>query len=189
MARSRKGSAFERWFCRELSLWWSEGKDDDLFWRTAGSGARANVRSRKGKRTVGQHGDIASTDTSSAILTKVLTIELKRGYNKATVADLLDQPLGGAIQKYEYWFSQASTASEQSGTFAWLLVVKRDHREPIVFMPSNLWSIIKTMFQHHIRFTRSDVSVFGVPLKDFFQNVGKGTMAMIGQRTCDLGQH
>lgn len=38
---SAKGSSFEREFCKKLSLWVSDGKDPDIFWRTAGSGSMA----------------------------------------------------------------------------------------------------------------------------------------------------
>ncbi len=35
---ARKGSSFERQFCKQLSLWVSGGVDSDIYWRTTGSG-------------------------------------------------------------------------------------------------------------------------------------------------------
>lgn len=135
MSKSKKGGQFEREFCKTLSLWWSDGKDDALFWRTAGSGARAKVRGRRGKDTANQHGDITATDPSAQPFIDLLTVELKRGYSKFSVADLLDKPKGGGIQVYEGWFEQAEESHRQAGSFSWMIVSKRDRREAVVFFP------------------------------------------------------
>lgn len=39
-----KGSAFERKICKALSLWVTDGRRQDVFWRSAMSGGRATVR-------------------------------------------------------------------------------------------------------------------------------------------------
>lgn len=44
-----KGSVFEREICKALGRWWTDGERDDIFWRTAGSGARATCRLERGK--------------------------------------------------------------------------------------------------------------------------------------------
>lgn len=129
-----KGSAFEREFCKKLSLWWSYGDDDSLFWRTSNSGGRASVRGRNKKKTRGHYGDICSTDSDSAPFTQVFTVELKRGYSRSTFADLLDKPKQAAKQMYEQWIEQAATARNMAGTPHWLLVVRRDRREPLLIM-------------------------------------------------------
>jgi len=41
-----KGSSFERKICKELSLWWSGGKSDSIFYRTGGSGGTGDARRR-----------------------------------------------------------------------------------------------------------------------------------------------
>jgi len=139
--RAAKGGAFERWFCKALSLWWSQdlaAPRDDLFWRTSTSGARATVRARRGLATAGHCGDVCATDAAGAPLTRLVTIELKRGYNGSTVADLLDRPPGAAAQTYERWFSQAEAARAAAEAFSWLLIVRRDRREPLAFLPLEL---------------------------------------------------
>jgi len=73
----RKGSAFERKICKLLSLWWSEGKEEYLFWRSAGSGSVATVAARKGKRASTQIGDICAIDTRGQPLMDVIAIECK----------------------------------------------------------------------------------------------------------------
>lgn len=56
-----KGADFERLMARELSLWISAGKSDDLLWRSGGSGARSTSRFKKkgGKHLDYQSADIA----------------------------------------------------------------------------------------------------------------------------------
>jgi hypothetical protein len=136
---SNKGSDYERDLCRTLSLWWT-GDRDDVFWRTAGSGARAKARGRQGKDTEGQHGDIGATDPIGKPLIDLITFEIKRGYNSKTIADLLDAPKSSALQVYERWINQASESAAQAHSFAWALIVKRDQRDPFVITPAKLWT-------------------------------------------------
>lgn len=135
--KSGKGSTFERSICTQLSLWFSGGVSDDWFWRTAGSGARATVRGRKGKRTTGHCGDICATCPEAQPFLDYFAVECKKGYSKFTVADLLDKPEGAAKQEYEKWFEQAELSRKNSGAKAWLLIVKRDRRDALVFCPTN----------------------------------------------------
>jgi len=73
----QKGSAFEREMCKKLSLWISDGKSDDLFWRSAMSGGRATVRRKKGRTTASGHGDITAVTPYGNILTDHFVIECK----------------------------------------------------------------------------------------------------------------
>lgn len=132
--RAAKGPAFERQFCRELSLWWSNGQEDSLFWRTSTSGARATTRRKLGKDTIGHYGDICATDQRGVPFTDVFTVELKRGYNRATLHDLLDVPHNGADQTYEKWIIQAIRSHIMAGSLSWMLVTKRDRRDPLVVL-------------------------------------------------------
>jgi hypothetical protein len=77
-----KGSSFERDISVKLSLWFSEGKRDDIFYRSQSSGARATQRYKSKKTTEGQHGDIAATCSEGEPLIKKWNIELKSGYSK-----------------------------------------------------------------------------------------------------------
>lgn len=55
-----KGSSFERDVCRRLSLWVSEDKHEDVFWRSSMSGGRATVAHKRGIRLTAQAGDICA---------------------------------------------------------------------------------------------------------------------------------
>lgn len=78
---SKKGPKFERTICKMLSLWWSEGERDDIFWRTAGSGGRATVRRKQGKETANSAADMMSAHEDGKPFTKVCLSEIKRGYS------------------------------------------------------------------------------------------------------------
>lgn len=78
MANSKqKGSAFERKICKQLSLWISDGQEDDLLWRSAMSGGSATVARRKGKNKTHQCGDISAIAEKGHLLTNAVIIECK----------------------------------------------------------------------------------------------------------------
>jgi hypothetical protein len=95
----QKGSSFEREVCRDLSLWVSRQRSDDLFWRSAMSGGRATVRLKKGKKTAHQAGDICAVHPDGNILTDMFFIECKF-YADLQAASLL---FGGAGKIISFW--------------------------------------------------------------------------------------
>lgn len=175
MSKSAKGSRFERRICNQLSLWWSEGKDDSLFWRTSNSGGRATTRAKKSKDTANAHGDIAATDPSSQPLIDFITLELKRGYNKFTIQDLLDKPAGAKEQKHEEWFRKAIQSSKLSKSSHWMVIVQRDRREALAFFS---WSLAQelhlscdTPLKLQVKVGIIKVVIVCIPLKEFLSNV------------------
>ena len=151
-----KGAKYEREVCRDLSLWVSDNKYDDLYWRSSMSGGRSTVRHKKGKRTIGHGGDICSTSNKGRFLTDLFTIELKKGYNRATLHDLLDKPLDSkrgksAKQTYELFLDQAMIASRVSKTPFWMLIHKRDRREALVLVPDLFLCEREMLYKSSIR--------------------------------------
>jgi len=137
-----KGSSFEREFCKDLSRWWDCDRDgrDDIFWRSSNSGGRATVRAALGKTTAGQYGDVAATCPSGVPLMDFVTIELKRGYSKFTIQDPFDVKTAGAQQQWTKWYEQAVRSHLDAGSCGWLLVHQRDRRDPLVYMPEQLYA-------------------------------------------------
>lgn len=131
MSSHGKGSSFERRTCKTLGEWWA-GRDD-IFWRSAGSGARAKVRGRSGKQTAGQHGDIAAIDPLGVAFIDAFTLELKKGYNHDTIHDVLDTPKGRRRPVLLDWVAQAVESHEHAGSLAWLVIHARDRRDPLVY--------------------------------------------------------
>jgi len=72
----QKGSSFERQICKELSLWWSDGEDPDVFWRSPGSGSWARG---KGSEAPGW-GDVVALKPEGELFTSHVVVEIKRGY-------------------------------------------------------------------------------------------------------------
>lgn len=144
---SHKGSNFEREVCKKLSLWWSGNERDDIFWRTSGSGARATTRSKRRKKTYGQYGDIAADDPIGEPLTKLMTIEVKRGYSNESFANLIENTEHAFAKPclYFQFIQQAQKESEQANTYGWMIIAKRDKRMPIVILPYHLYNLLRSV--------------------------------------------
>ncbi len=138
MSSSQKGSSFERTICKQLSLWWTDGDRDDVFWRTSGSGARATMRSKSGRGTKNQYGDIQATDPIGQPLIDLCTIEIKKGYGKYSYFDLIDKLPNETRQPYRKFILQAVDQCLEAGTKSWLLITKRDRKETVITMPISL---------------------------------------------------
>jgi hypothetical protein len=140
---SSKGSGYERELCKHLSLWWTDGGRDDVFWRSSGSGGRAMLRGRAGAATAGQHGDVAATDPVGAPLIDAFTIEIKRGYSEHTTQDLTDRRPGGGVQVWEQFIAQTVESYENAGSLSWLIIARRDRREAMAWMPPHALQMLK----------------------------------------------
>ncbi len=75
----KKGASFERYVCKLLSKWVSCGKRVDCFWRSAMSGGRATLESRKGHKMAfgSQSGDITATHPDGNHLLKIFCVDAK----------------------------------------------------------------------------------------------------------------
>jgi len=134
-----KGMQFERDICVSLSLWWTNGKDDDVFWRSDASGGRATNRAKRGKTTSGQYGDVAAINPSGSALIRLTPLELKKGYPKVSVHDLLDHLPKQKPPVFWEWVQQAQAASDASPTaIGWLLITGRTRRKALLWMPGNI---------------------------------------------------
>ena len=131
--KSGKGSNFEREICKMLSEWWSSGANDDLFWRTDNSGGRAKFRKRyQGKDTYGQAGDVQAINPIGQPLLDVFTLELKRGYSKNTMMDMMDKKPHMAMQQWEKHIRQVIGDSKNAKSKSWMLISRRDQREAVI---------------------------------------------------------
>jgi hypothetical protein len=127
-----KGQQFERDLCRQLSLWWSDGTNDDWFWRSSQSGGRATQRAKKGQKTANAAGDIAAMTKEGQVLLDYVCIEAKKGYPLVSVADLYEKTSGG------FWnfIDQAKKSASVAGTPYWAVIHKRDRRDAVIVMPA-----------------------------------------------------
>ena len=174
-----KGGNFERDMSRAFSRWWTNGERDDIFWRTGGSGGRATARSRSGKHTAGQYGDIAATDPLGAPLIDWITIELKRGYTEAHIGDVFDRLSTSKPSQLIDFFNQARNSHKEAASDAWLVVHARDRRTPMVWLPAKALRQIDqydlgdvASLKPQLRYDDgAGLRVVGFPLAVFFEQI------------------
>jgi len=117
-----KGNQWERDFCRDLSNWWTEGKDPDAFWR-------ADME-KKGLEARMKCGDVVATSDAGKELTRTCGIELK-AYKDIELITNLIRP--GAKSKVNDWWEKIEMETKPLVKEP-ILVVKIDRRETFVFI-------------------------------------------------------
>lgn len=117
-----KGGEFERLICKRLSLWISEGKRDDLLWRSAMSGGRATVMKKKGKQVETQQGDISAIHPDGHKLTDRFIIECKNLHSLE-----FDRYLYGEGCLKLIWLKLLA-----DGTSRLPMLVMKEYRKPIL---------------------------------------------------------
>jgi hypothetical protein len=145
---NKKGADFERSICKMLSLWFSHGKQEDIFWRTAGSGARATTRAKKGLSTSDHAGDICAIDIVGKPLTDIVLFELKRGYSSKTPSksisliafiDKLSKEKDPILLK---WMDKLDEETKTHGRKFWLCIFKRDRKQAVIGMMKSTFDYI-----------------------------------------------
>ena len=172
-----KGSAFEREIAKELSLWWSEGERDDIFYRSHSSGARFTQRKKIGKDTALQGADITCSDPDGELLIKNWNIECKTGYGSKTksgitkwdVLDFID-----SLQKepiLQKMWKQCKKDAELTRREP-ILIFRRNSRTPCIIMNNNyknkLISYYGNIIYHTISIAFSENVCIAMNLNNFF---------------------
>lgn len=155
MGNSHKGSAFERTLCKEFSAWVANGfypgetkkgyyvgekiPKDDVFWRTAGSGARATTRNKKGKDSFGGYGDMCANHPVGIPFVNTFTFEFKRGY-KWDLASIFEKRKANVLVSH---LEQAIESMLKAKTPSFILIEKKDRRVPLVFHTINTYYFFK----------------------------------------------
>ena len=164
-----KGGAYERKICKWLSLWFTENERDDVFFRSASSGAMATQRFKKGKKTSGQQGDITSTDIEGIGFINKFSIELK-SYKDFSL-DFLVYKNKSLIHA---WWNQCKGDAERDDKSPLLIIKKNKKKEIIIFE----YALYKDYFldfcgqinkQKYIKGFIKDEIVAFMLLTDFFE--------------------
>lgn len=150
---SKKGPQFEREICKALSIWWSAGVRDDIFWRTPGSGARATNRAKTGLKTHDSYGDVSAIHPKGKLLTEQFTISLKRGYTATKgkslktldITDLLDCPdnLKTNPLLVDWWQELEEDIQKSGKPKQGIIICKRDRRNSIIIMPRKVFKMLE----------------------------------------------
>ena len=174
--KAKKGGSFEREICKKLSRWWTKNKRDDVFWRTAGSGARATTRMKKNLHTSNSAGDISSLDQSGKIFTETFLIELKRGYtNKISVLPFVDNLKKNKKTTLLSWWKKAEKEKAAHHKKLSLIIFKRDRKIPCIFFSKQAFNFCLRSFQQnritHINILYGNQNFIILPLDVFFNIV------------------
>jgi hypothetical protein len=168
-----KGSSFEREVAHNLSVWWTQGKRTDIFYRSNASGARFTQRKKAGKNTANQAGDLSFTDSEGELLIQNFNFELKTGYGSKTKSgitrwdalDFIDSQQKEPVLKkmWSQCYRDAVTSNRKP-----VLIFRRNNRRPCI-------AFLAEYFQHLIHyFNVPDCSVVQIDgliilsLEDFF---------------------
>jgi|SRR5262252_1389135 len=127
----QKGGRFERDTCRALSLWVSDGKRDDIFWRSSMSGGRATIGLKTGRRRGAQAGDIGAIDGLAELLLRLFYIECK--FHR-------DLNIGQGIIKnngllYGFWTTAVRDARNYNRHA--MLVARQNNTPTLCIIPTN----------------------------------------------------
>jgi len=125
-----KGSGYERDIAKKLSLWWSEGKSDCCIWRSASSGSVATQRAKQDKESKNFYGDLSPTDELAQDLFSYFVAELKRGYNKSNLLDVIDSDNECEFLKLWNQVIRDSILANRNP----LLILKRDRKHDVIFL-------------------------------------------------------
>jgi len=134
-----KGGASENETCRELSLWWSNGKTSALFRRTQMSGGKATVRARKSKKTPYDYGDISFAEPEAKPLIDFFLIENKSGYKDTiNVLDFVDAP-NKHPQLLKWWW-KCEKEREACNRLWSIIIFRRNRKSKCIMVPDELFT-------------------------------------------------
>jgi len=154
-----KGANFEGSISKQLSLWFTEDKEESTFWRTSASGARATMR-RKGNKDVqiDDFGDIKAESPLGKPLTDFFSIELKTGYAKKAKSkakkhdgkevikitnwDILDMVDSNQGKPMFYQFWEQSEKDALAASKEPMLIFRRNNKQPCISLYSDIFNTI-----------------------------------------------
>lgn len=144
-----KGSAFERFVAKTLSLWISNNKHDDLLWRSATSGGRATVAVQKGKRVKTGMGDLVAVERhrQANILINDFVIECKNVKNLRWDALVYGTPESGQtiIPFWRKLLKECSVHNKKP-----MLIAKQNNAEPVVCIQKKMKSLSPLMVSYRM---------------------------------------
>lgn len=129
-----KGSSFERFYAKKISLWITDGKRDDAVWRSSNSGGKATVT-----ESDTQCGDLVPTRPEAQSFFDRFSLELK---NYKAIDFLHFNKENFILYK---WWEQASGDAKRSGDKHPLLIFRINRRGDFLVMnEKTLTELIQT---------------------------------------------
>lgn len=130
MAKSSKGSAFERQMAKYFSQWITGDKDTEyLIYRAQGSGSMGTMARIKGKKVQKNlEGDLIAVDDRAKFFMDKVSIECKNGYKTASLFSTFKNSKSDVLKSF--WV-QAFTEAKSSNKTP-LLIFKPLGNSPLV---------------------------------------------------------
>jgi len=178
MAKNKKGSSFERDICRDLSLWWTAGRNKNVFWRTSQSGGRATTHAKNGAFLKNSFGDIGYIDDVGKPFIDSFLLELKRGYPNINALDFVDNESKKKILLKEWWY-KAECEREKAEKLKSAIIFKKDRKDTCLILETEMVGDIETwcdIYPHNMiildynddRFEDNWIRLSVIKLTDFF---------------------
>ncbi len=159
---SKKGSQWERDFAKQLSKWWSDGKDEYIFSRRSGSGG--SKRDQNGWSEAS--GDIHLDKPEGMPLISTFSFECK--FIQDFTANYWKAFTGQVDRELLAFWQQTVNSAAPYPLRKLMLVIKTNNRKPICITNA---LFIKERVQVYSVFELGGVSVVSFPLGEFFCRV------------------
>jgi hypothetical protein len=139
----KKGGGYEREKARQLSLWFTKDKNDDVFWRTSASGAKATVNLQAGKDVNFNHfGDIGAINTIGFPFIELVNIECK-SYQDFSLLKVLKPNKNPSL--IENFWGEAKKEADDSGRLP-ILIMKKNYFPDLIMMSDDILDLFKYKF-------------------------------------------
>lgn len=172
--KSAKGADFERSLAKRLSLWWTKGERDDIFWRSQQSGGRATQRKKQGKATANQEGDLTVMDAAGQPFIDKIVVEAKCGYPSFSIEGEINKTAEKTV--FKDFINQCLKEVGCSERFFWL-IVKQDRKKEIVLVPFSFITFVRSKGNNKLRKNEyleihlNDHHLVCFRLQDFLSNI------------------
>lgn len=175
-----KGSQFEKDVCKAFSLWITNNKRDDIFYKTSGSGGRATHRQKQNKTTAFSAGDMSFNDILGRRLIEYFLVEIKRGYNnKMKVMSLIDKTIKGEPSIVK-WFKKGEVERKQNNRRATIIIFRRDYCKTVIALKEQTYIELENIVGPYTDYGISNVitlhldstqgfTIVMIPLEGFFE--------------------
>lgn len=160
----QKGAQFEREICVKLSLWLTDGAQEDVLWRSSMSGGRSTVAHAKGKRMAAQAGDISAIDPRGHALIDKFVVECK-AYADLNFIGLL-RNTGHLVKFWTEVKTQASRYQKMP-----LMVARQNQYPPVVCLSLEGLKALNVKF--NCRLTAPKLNLYLILLDDFLKHAVK----------------